>query len=84
MAVFPRKVDHVVFDRGWVRQVVERVRPEVVDRLCLCLHDERGHVYQRPVLVHFSIHQDHQGQTYRCKLSGRGYLCSLSGQKGQT
>lgn len=53
MAVFPRKVDHAVFDRGWVRQVVERVHPEVVDRLCLCLHDERGHVYQRPVLVYF-------------------------------
>jgi hypothetical protein len=44
MTVFPRKVDHVVFDRGWARQVVERVHPEVVDRLCLCLHDERGHV----------------------------------------
>lgn len=25
-----------------------------------------------------------ESATYRCKLSGRGYLCSRSGQKGQT
>jgi hypothetical protein len=51
-------VDHVVFDRGWVHRVVERVHPEVVDRLCLCLHDERGHVYQRPLLVLTSRNKD--------------------------
>jgi hypothetical protein len=61
---------------------VEKEPCEVVDHPCPCRGDGLEHVCRAQSIM--LLQRRIFPSTYRCRLSGRGYLCSLSGQNGHT
>lgn len=75
----------------WAHPVSVKARREARDRLCLYPCDGLEHAWHQSVIIRAreatpvelvvgALHEE----TYLCRLSGRGYLCSRSGQNGQT
>lgn len=69
---------------GLARQASEITPLEALDHLCPCQHGGPAHVYNVDYISIVSSYFGKLKVPYRCKLSGRGYLCSRSGQNGQT